>query len=62
MPFDVNEMPGTKVDFRALAVTFNGALFKAQSTFNDYLAGLVRFKQGAQETAFYRDLFPELFL
>jgi hypothetical protein len=62
MPFDVNEMPGTKADFRALAVTFNGELFKAQSAFNDYLAGLVRFKQGAQETAFYRDLFPKLFL
>jgi hypothetical protein len=61
MPFDVNEMPGRKADFRALAVTFNSELFRAQSTFNDYLAGLIRFKQGARETTFYQKLFPELF-
>jgi len=61
MLFDVTAMPGTKADFRALAIEFDGRLIKAPSTFNDYLAGLLRFKEGARETNFYRDLFPELF-
>lgn len=61
MPFDVTAMPGTKSDFRALAEKFDDYLEKSPSTFNDYLAGLLRFKQGARETAFYRELFPEFF-
>jgi hypothetical protein len=61
MPFDVTAMPGTKADFRALAIKFDGKLIKAPSTFNDYLGGLLRFNEGARETNFYRDLFPELF-
>jgi hypothetical protein len=62
MPFDVNKMPGTKADFRGLAIEFDGSRFnKAQSTFDDYLAGLLRFKHGVRETTFYQKLFPELF-
>lgn len=61
MPFDVTAMPGTKADLRELAIRFDGKLTKAPSTFDDYLFGLIRFKEGAQETNFYRDLFPELF-
>ena len=62
MPFDVTEMPGTKVDFQELAIKFDGSRFnKAPSTFDDYLAGLIQFKQGARETTFYQKLFPELF-
>ena len=60
-PFDVNEMPGTKADFRELAIRFDSRFNKAPSTFGDYLAGLLRFKRGARETTFYRELFPELF-
>jgi hypothetical protein len=61
MPFYVTEMPGTKADFRALAIKFDDNLDKAERTFDDYLAGLVRFKQGARETTYYQELFPELF-
>jgi len=61
IPFDVNEMPGIKADFRELAIKFDSRFNKAPSTFDDYLAGLLRFKQGAQETDFYQELFPELF-
>jgi hypothetical protein len=44
------------------AVRRDGSRFnKAQSTFDDYLAGLLRFKQGVRETTFYQKLFPELF-
>jgi hypothetical protein len=61
MPFKVTEMPGTKADFRALAIKFDDKLEKASRTFDDYLAGLLRFKQGARETTFYQELFPEFF-
>lgn len=61
MPFNVTEMPGTKADFRALAIKFDDKLDKAGRTFDDYLAGLVRFKQGARETTYYQELFPEFF-
>ena len=61
MPFNVTEMPGTKADFRALAIKFDDKLEKAPRTFDDYLAGLLRFKQGARETTFYKELFPEFF-
>ena len=61
MPFDVNKMPGTKADFMALAIKFDDKLEKAPRTFDDYLAGLLRFKKGARETSFYQELFPEFF-
>jgi hypothetical protein len=61
MPFDVTKMPGTKADFRALAIKFDDNLDKAERTFDDYLAGLVRFKQGSRETTYYQELFPEFF-
>ena len=62
MSFDPGAMPGTKADFRALAKNYDGELEKAPSTFDDYLTGLLTFKQGARSTAFYRDLFPEFFV
>lgn len=63
MPFDMNKMPGRKADFRALAEKYDGELDRASSrTFDDYVVGLLRFKRGrAQETTFYRQLFPEYF-
>ena len=61
MPFDMHAMPGTKADFRALAIKFDSRFNKAPSTFDDYLTGLLRFKQGARETNFYRDLVPRTF-
>lgn len=61
VPFDVNEMPGTKANFRELAIKFDDKLKKAPRTFDGYLAGLLRFKQGARETPFYQKHFPELF-
>ena len=59
-PFDVNEMPGTKANFRELAEKYDNELDKASSrTFDDYLGGLLGFKQGrGQETAFYRRALP----
>lgn len=61
-PFNVTEMPGRKADFRALAIKFDDELDqKTPRTFNDYLSGLVQFKQGAQETTYYQELFPEFF-
>jgi hypothetical protein len=60
-PFDVNEMPGTKADFREVAIRFDSKFIKAPSTIGDYLDGLLWFKRGARATTFYRELFPELF-
>jgi hypothetical protein len=62
MPFNVTEMPGTKADFRALAIKFDDKLEKAPRTFDDYLGRLLRFKQGARERTFYQGLFPEFFV
>jgi hypothetical protein len=61
MPFDPDAMPGTKADFRELAIKFDDRLDKGGRTFDDYLAGLVRFKLGARQMPFYQDLFPEYF-
>lgn len=61
IPFDKDNMPGTKKDFMALAIKFDDEFEKTPRAFDDYLAGLLRFKQGVQETPFYQELFPEFF-
>lgn len=62
IPFDKDNMPGTKKDFMALAIKFDEKFDGlTPRTFDDYVAGLIRFKQGAQGTTFYQELFPEFF-
>ena len=61
MPFSVTEMPGIKADLKALADKFDACLEYAPKTFDDYIAGLCQFKQGAKPTSFYKQLFPEYF-
>lgn len=59
--FDVEKMPGVKADFLELAERHDPDLKKALRTFDDYLAGLVKFSNGAKPSSFYRGLFPEIF-
>lgn len=60
LSFDRDVMPGRKVDFQWLAEK-QGIVraFISEATFSDYLSGICKFKSGARETDFYRDLFPE---
>lgn len=58
--FDVTAMPGTKENLRELAIKFDPEFNHTLKTFDDYLAGLCQFKQGAKSTDFYLKLFPEL--
>ncbi len=63
-PLDQNEMPGTKENLRAVACKFDATLDVAWRTFDDYMAGLCRFKKGrpaAGATNPYAKLFPEYF-
>ena len=60
MPFDVTAMPGTKQNLQELAEKIDPEFKHTPKTFDDYLAGLCQFKQGAKSTDFYIKLFPEL--
>jgi hypothetical protein len=62
--FDVLKMPGTKQDFLELAKKVDPELDKALRTFDDYVAGLIKFQHGApskEPIRFYVDLFPEYY-
>jgi len=59
--FSVTEMPGIKADLKALADKFDACLDHTPQTFDDYIAGLCQFKNGAKPTSFYEELFPEYF-
>ena len=60
IPFDVSAMPGKKENLLELAVKVDMEFKHTLNTFDDYLAGLCQFKQGATSTDFYWKLFPEL--
>jgi len=55
-------MPGQKADFFALCQEHDPLAFKyvRQSTFNDYLSGLCKFRQGARPTNYYREISPRI--
>jgi hypothetical protein len=55
-------MPGQKADFFALCREHDPPAFKyvVQSTFNDYLSGLCKFRQGARPTNYYREISPRI--
>ena len=61
VPFNTLEMPGVKADLKELAEEFDVELKHPLSTFDTYIAGLIKFKSGAQPTEFYRQLFPDQF-
>jgi hypothetical protein len=65
LSFSVTEMPGQKRDLYELARRFESTekdapLDREFSTFTTYVKGLCCFKQGAQATDMYSNLFPEL--
>ena len=57
--FDVNEMPGTKDNLRAIAIKFDAEFCLEPRTFDDYLGYLCKFKKGSRSNDFYENLFPE---
>ena len=59
--FNVQEMPGQKRDFYELARKFDKEFSSTDATLSTYMKNLCQFKQGARQTDFYRDLFPETF-
>ena len=59
--FNVCEMPGVRTDLHELAEKNDVDLRCAKGTFETYIKGLCKFKRGARETEFYRNLFPELY-
>lgn len=60
--FSITALPGRKIDLQEIANLLDPRLRHTKSTFSDYLKGICKFKKGARETDFYRDLFPELFI
>ena len=61
MEFDVNQMPGQKVQLHEIAAKFSDKLDLKESTFNTYLKGLCKFTQAPQKSDFYKTLFPDYF-
>ena len=59
--FDIEKMPGQKIDLLEVARKYSADLEKTDSTFEDYLSGLCKFQQGGGRSMFYRNLFPEWF-
>lgn len=64
--FDPNNAPGRIRDFHELAQAWGKhearqKLTQSESSIDRYRKGIVTFKQGAKESSFYRDTFPELF-
>lgn len=59
--FDSEEMPGRKKDLHAIARNYSSEFRLAESTFDDYLKGLCKFKKGARESNFYSELLPECY-
>lgn len=59
---DVFSMPGIKDDLHALAkkhdIKFNRF---SEDTFDDYIEGFCKFRQGSSSGNYYKDLFPEYF-
>jgi hypothetical protein len=58
--FTTNELPGIRKDLQELANQVDQDLKLAESSFNTYIKGLCKFKQGARSSDFYFKLFPEL--
>ena len=59
--FNPASMPGRKQDFHELCRQLNKPMFSiALDTFNDYLAGICKFKPGARETNYYARLTLQL--
>ncbi len=56
---NIDEMPGTKADFRELAIKVSQNLDHTLSTFDTYIEGFCKFKSGARPNDYYRKLFPE---
>lgn len=59
--FNVDSLPGQKIDLHELGRQLDRELECKESTFSTYIKGLCKFKQGAKRDDFYKDLFPELF-
>jgi hypothetical protein len=59
--FDVDEMSGIKKDFYELARKIDVEFKLEESTFDTYINGICKFKQGSRSGTYYKKLFPELF-
>lgn len=65
LSFDRYAMPGRKADFQKLANKYDSDLKSDRGpytirTFSDYIQGYCKFKKGAREDDFYRNLFHDL--
>lgn len=59
--FDRKSMPGRKIDFQLMCSQLDKQMFTVSpDTFNDYLTGVCRFRQGARETNYYDKILPRL--
>lgn len=59
--FNVDSLPGQKIDLHELGRQLDREMACKESTFSTYIKGLCKFKQGAKRDDFYKNLFPDLF-